>query len=88
MKVRAVNEGSEGTDYEAEGKFIFLFLYEEGEMEQLHVVYFGAEWRRVREGKRGDREVLGGVCCRPLFQINSSKHIFLFFFLCRQELGA
>jgi hypothetical protein len=65
MKVRAVNEGSEGTDYEAEGKFIFLFLYEEGEMEQPHVVYLRAEWRRVREGAERCLEVFAvGLCSK------------------------
>jgi hypothetical protein len=38
-----VNEGSKGTDYEAEGNFIFLSLYELEEMEHLHVIYFRAE---------------------------------------------
>jgi hypothetical protein len=38
-----VNEGSRETDYEAEGNFIFLFLYEMEELEHLYVIYFRAE---------------------------------------------
>lgn len=43
IQVKAVNEGSRETDYEAEGNFIFLFLYEMEELEHLYVIYFRAE---------------------------------------------